>query len=257
MVYFYSKHIRDKARIFLLFFALVFVTNISLAADKFPQLSRFDLGLILADGFCQNNQITNNKKYLGYCADSDRAYGLDINSRTSIASLGGKSELSNLFYLALDSHIAGTKTKLDIGELGETRFGFSFNAGFLYPLLADKGNNRFLVSNRSQPVILNLLFELGFGYSLGINDFNINGAKHKYLFHIFNPSLAFGTNMSFKNMPEVELEIAYKLNAGWRHNLYAKVQYDFLQFGEDASLGAYVLVDALWGSVDLGLGFKY
>lgn len=242
-----------KTLAFVLVF--LFATNAN-ASGVFPQINRVDFSLSLADGFCDQTDLNLTKKHLAYCADNWRAFGFEVNSRFNMQTFGASSELANLFYLAFDTYVAGNITQQNKGKFGTTRFGTSLNAGFLYPLLADKGYNRFLISNRSQPVKLNLLFELGFGYGLALNSL-YGKTKRQSLLHIYNLSLAFGTNMTFKDLPELELEIAYKLAAAWRHNLYVKLQYDFLQLSNTSSLGANILVDALWGSVNLGLGFKF
>lgn len=242
-----------KTLAFVLVFLFATKAN---ASGVFPQINRVDFSLILADGFCNQPGFTLATKHLAYCADNWRAFGFEVNSRVNMQTFGVSSELANLFYLAFDTYIAGNTQELKNTKLGITRFGLGVNAGFLYPLLADKGYNRFLISNRSQPLKLNLLFELGFAYGLALN--NLYGeAKRQSLVHIYNLSFAFGTNMTFKDLPELELEIAYKLAVAWRHNLYVKVQYDFLPLSATSSLGANILVDALWGSVNLGLGFKF
>lgn len=266
-------------RVFLILSLLVGFTSFAEAAPKkatyWPKINRADIGINIGDvtiggtyglfgtGLNERGQgwngVLGNSTcnqggsgcYIWYAVPLARSFGLDSSTRLVMSDLGYNSDLAHLFYLAIDAYFAGGGNS----NFGSFSLAAGVNAGFTYPLLAISGYNKFLASNKPQPINLNLFFELGLGYL--VNIVTVYGADQVGHFHSIAPGIALGLNMQFKTVPDLELEVAYKLLPGWRSNAYARLQYDFLTFGKNKKLGVHFLFDVAILAANTGFSFRF
>lgn len=275
------KHYSKVGKTFVAFILVLGLVGVSEAAPKkksasyWPKVNRADIGVNIGDvviggtfslfgggamqqlnglhGVLANTSCNNDGTacYLWSAVPFARGFGLDSTTRIAMSHLGYKSDLSHLFYLGIDTYFAGGGNS----NFGSFSLAAGVNAGFMYPLLAISGYNDFLASNKPQPLNLNLFVELGIGYLVNINTVYRTGRV--WQLHSLSPGIALGLNMQFRKVPDLELELAYKMMPGWRSNAYARVQYDFLKFGKNNKMGVHFLFDAVMLAVNTGLSFRF